>query len=1095
MPIKKRKISELPEAGSLVGLYTIGVDNENKSVKASLEFVKTAADNANEATEKANTATEAANVATSNANASAGNADRATEAANQATKDATDAAKNANDATAAANEATQKTLEATTAANEATTKATIAADSADRATEAANNATTAANQATTKATTAADNADRATEAADTATEQANQATTAANTAASNANIAADSANEAAENANSLKNYVDETFSTKEETRESLAEKIDKAVIPTIVSEVSLEADESSVKLSITNKKTDNGSETLEEIFLPVASEDQHGIMPSESFKQIATNTADIELLKGVGRVSVHLGEEPTQEQLSFAWTAVKGSPIPTGATVVNFDQSAPAGHAWTYFEISTDIYEWQDRGTDTVNQATNEVLGIVKGVVTGKGKVFVENDGTMSVIGWDELEAGSAKNMVTLDTPQEIMGTKTFTSRLYIDTATNPGVDIKVGGVSKGLIYYENSTGQVRMLNRTSECALGISDTGAPLYYNGTNYTIWHSGNSNLSTVDWNAKNAYVSGRVYSYNKQAIGSDTTADTWLRLNGNGDFTSGIYLVGTTQASGNINFKGKDLSSTSNLRSAVWGDTTNRYSLQPTRWSATVAGGGAIYSPSIFVSANDTHGYISLPYDGTMDYLCVGGGSADVTRWTAKLFCDKNHVSPSTGATYDLGNSLAYWRNLYVNTITSSPGNTYGLLINPLSYQWSYIRFAHASAIKWDVGVNNVAEGSAVANSFQIRALGTATSRAWLTPTGDWYTTGAMLASNYIYTPNRLCIGTNLTQSNANRAEMHIVSSTDVPCDIWMGSGGGRNWSITARATGDNLSFGVFNAYRGDYGLIITRVENNFGIGYAPNTTLSYKLQVNGNAYIATGINSPGANYFGNNRSVIDTSGRFSPYSTSTRATGVYGVYDSTRIGHVWSMGTSYTIPDSGNDFGNLYGMAYKHTNNTTGGSMAGGHQIVFCNAGTPGVAIGMIGNIWNNGTLYNVGYGTFLAGSGTGSDMRFKKNFFKIPSILNDIQKVEIFGYDWERQGDESYTTIGLNGNELEKHEIFKYFTRRENEGDRLLTVDYGKLAVTVAVMGIQALYEENTKLKKALGVVCDKLNLNMEDLL
>jgi hypothetical protein len=42
------------------------------------------------------------------------------------------------------------------------------------------------------------------------------------------------------------------------------------------------------------------------------------------------------------------------------------------------------------------------------------------------------------------------------------------------------------------------------------------------------------------------------------------------------------------------------------------------------------------------------------------------------------------------------------------------------------------------------------------------------------------------------------------------------------------------------------------------------------------------------------------------------------------------------------------------------------MAYKHTNNATGGTMAGGHQIVFANGGTPGAAIGMAGNIWTSG---------------------------------------------------------------------------------------------------------------------------------
>jgi len=83
-------------------------------------------------------------------------------------------------------------------------------------------------------------------------------------------------------------------------------------------------------------------------------------------------------------------------------------------------------------------------------------------------------------------------------------------------------------------------------------------------------------------------------------------------------------------------------------------------------------------------------------------------------------------------------------------------------------------------------------------------------------------------------------------------------------------------------------------------------------------------------------------------------------------TGTRSAGMYGSYNASLIGHVWSMGTGYSIPDNGADFGNLYGMAYKHTNNPTGGTMAGGHQIVFCNAGSPGTAIGLAGNVWTSG---------------------------------------------------------------------------------------------------------------------------------
>ena len=77
-------------------------------------------------------------------------------------------------------------------------------------------------------------------------------------------------------------------------------------------------------------------------------------------------------------------------------------------------------------------------------------------------------------------------------------------------------------------------------------------------------------------------------------------------------------------------------------------------------------------------------------------------------------------------------------------------------------------------------------------------------------------------------------------------------------------------------------------------------------------------------------------------------------------------GVYGHYDSTKTNHIWSMGSSYRNAANGSNFGTLYGLAYKHTNNPTGGTMAGGHQMVWCQNGAPNAAMGS--NIWTSGNV-------------------------------------------------------------------------------------------------------------------------------
>ena len=143
-------------------------------------------------------------------------------------------------------------------------------------------------------------------------------------------------------------------------------------------------------------------------------------------------------------------------------------------------------------------------------------------------------------------------------------------------------------------------------------------------------------------------------------------------------------------------------------------------------------------------------------------------------------------------------------------------------------------------------------------------------------------------------------------------------------------------------------------------------VISQLSTGIGMATTGN------MRVQGGAVILGNTNH-------NSRLTIDSTGKILPYSTSTRRSGMYGVYDSTKIGHIWSMGATYQIADDGANFGSLYGFAYKHTNNTTGGNMAQGHQAVWCENGTPRVAIGT--NFWVANAA-TVGGGLSVTGEGS-----------------------------------------------------------------------------------------------------------------
>lgn len=135
--MKKVKVTELPLYNSLKGLYTLGVDKDNRSVHVSLEFLetetKTAVTNAEIATKAAYEARDKTEAATREANKATEQSKSVTTTCAQATKDSIAQTGDCLAATTAATEATKLTEAATEAAKTATTNANDATVTANNA--------------------------------------------------------------------------------------------------------------------------------------------------------------------------------------------------------------------------------------------------------------------------------------------------------------------------------------------------------------------------------------------------------------------------------------------------------------------------------------------------------------------------------------------------------------------------------------------------------------------------------------------------------------------------------------------------------------------------------------------------------------------------------------------------------------------------------------------------------------------------------------------------------------------------------------------------------------------------------------------------
>ena len=207
-----------------------------------------------------------------------------------------------------------------------------------------------------------------------------------------------------------------------------------------------------------------------------------------------------------------------------------------------------------------------------------------------------------------------------------------------------------------------------------------------------------------------------------------------------------------------------------------------------------------------------------------------------------------------------------------------------------------------------------------------------------------------------------------------------------------------------------------------------GTTITPVTSR---GYIGTTA----VQANSAAQALTGITNLSMNgtYNNNNKLYINSSGLIYPYSTSTRTAGVYGVYDSNKVGHVWSMGTGYKIADDGSSTNNMYGLVYFHTNwsnNATNNAAkrdntlitevsayAGDHQIAFVKNGKVMSALG--DGVWSRyGFIKNGSSNDYVLLGGGGhkvlSDFLLETEFAdkELTSNLITIKKDLVVSKDW-----------------------------------------------------------------------------------
>lgn len=148
-----------------------------------------------------------------------------------------------------------------------------------------------------------------------------------------------------------------------------------------------------------------------QLTMPTASGTVDGLMSKESYGVLQTLVSEMATLSDTALVPIgSLGVDTTV--FNAMTQAQKNAQVTADTGVSNFGSNDAvkdlSNVTWLFTSAG-----WVKWGTASfLAAATNSSVGVVRGVATGDGKIFIEADGSMSLIGWDALASHIASTTV-----------------------------------------------------------------------------------------------------------------------------------------------------------------------------------------------------------------------------------------------------------------------------------------------------------------------------------------------------------------------------------------------------------------------------------------------------------------------------------------------------------------------------------------------------------------------------------------------------------------------------------------------------------------------------------------------------------
>ncbi len=206
-------------------------------------------------------------------------------------------------------------------------------------------------------------------------------------------------------------------------------KINRSELAQVITDWVYSADGTKVEVNITRYNASTQQTTQYTRTLPVVTDDTMGVMTPEAYAEISALRTDVNALINLGGRFIGVSFATKAALNSYVVPAT----VKTGDFTYVLDDETHSGATTRYVQNGSTWDFTFVIDYDPIGLANSTTAGIVKSASTD-GKVFVETDGTMSVVGWDVavLATATAQNTANAAIPKSVA---TAADQVIVSTA------------------------------------------------------------------------------------------------------------------------------------------------------------------------------------------------------------------------------------------------------------------------------------------------------------------------------------------------------------------------------------------------------------------------------------------------------------------------------------------------------------------------------------------------------------------------------------------------------------------------------------------------------------------------------------